>query len=290
MSETLILVLAVFASVIAACVILACILITSNPSESSGSNGSGGGWTGSTTGLGMSGSAPPIVSWQGKMAFKVEYKGGEIHPSGTNCNMSFNPPGVFPASQVRVRFRLWIADNFPWTTTPSHNVAGKLGGLKIGSGSASGGNYSTTGASFRLTFKDDGMANAYLYPQLRQASSGNDDLPWSTLDQSASLRNVSTVHTGISVWRVNDTLRLKKQQWNSVEMFCRLNTPGKFDGLMELVINDKKLSLDTVRYRYDAGTLITSYSLGTFFGGGDKSYAPPSTTNAYFADYAFSAS
>lgn len=243
---------------------------------------------GNVSGLGVSGRAPPIVDWEGKKAFKVTYRAGQIHPSGTDCNMSLTPPGMFPTSQCRVSFKLWVADNFAWTKTKQNSVGGKLGGFTIGFGDHSGSNYSTTGASFRLTFKDNGMANGYLYPQLRKASRGDSSLPWSALDQSEALRSVSTVNAGISVWRHNTALILKKQQWNTIEMFCRLNTPGKYDGVLELVINGVKATMNQTRYRYDAATLISRYDLGTFFGGGNISYAPPSTTYAYFADYSFS--
>lgn len=229
---------------------------------------------------------PPLVNWQGKKAFKVTYKGGKIHSGATNCNMSFDPTGVFPATQCRATFSVWVADNFPWEKTPGKSIGGKFGGFRIGTGVASGARYSTTGASYRLTFHEQGGLTGYLYPAMKSAFVGR-KASWKRQDQSMDVQRVSVISSGVTVWYKNDELALKKGQWNTVDMFLRLNTPGKYDGVMELTVNGVKKRLDTVRYRYDSAK-INSFHLSTFFGGSTTKFAPPQDTTVWFADYAFS--
>ncbi|KAL4854705.1 hypothetical protein ACK3TF_004648 [Chlorella vulgaris] len=234
--------------------------------------------------LATSGRAPPIVTWQNRQAFKITYQGGQRGPGGTDSSLVMAPKSVFPCSKLKVSFKIWFADNFVWDATGSHRVGGKLGGIFMGSGKASGGNYSSTAASYRLSFKDGGYGIGYFYPQLKRSQSGSPS--WAEADQSPELERVSSISTGIAVWRHNNPFAFKRRQWNTVEMYCALNTPGKKDGVMQLTVNGKSQRLTSVRYRYD-NMLITGFHLVSFFGGGDLSYAPPATTHAWFADYKF---
>lgn len=229
---------------------------------------------------------PPVVSWQGKQAFHVTYKGGEIHGGATNCNVRFNPAGVFPATQCRARFSVWLADNFPFVKQKGKSIGGKFGGFEIGQGVASGARYSTTGATYRVTFHPGGTLTGYLYPEMRRAFVGR-SASWAQEDQSPELQSVSVIQSGVHVWHDNTDLALKKGQWNDIDMFMKLNTPGKYDGVMELTVNGVTKRLDSVRYRYDNAT-INAFHLSTFFGGGTKKFAPPEDTAVWFADYAFS--
>jgi hypothetical protein len=233
--------------------------------------------------LNASGKMPPVVTWQGKQAFKFTYTG--IHNQNVDGSPVFKPTGIFPCNQCRVSFSLWIDDNFPLTKTSSHKVGGKLGGFRIGSGNATGNRYTPTAATYRLTFKEEGTLTGYLYPAVRKTFTGN-RAPWDLLDQSQALQSVSNIASGIHVWNGNKELVLRKGRWNAISMFCKLNTPGKYDGVMELTVNGVTKRLDSVRYRYD-NIQMTAYHLETFFGGSDESYAPPQTTHAWFADYSF---
>ena len=238
--------------------------------------------------LGIKGSKiHPQITFQGLQAWKATYRAGVIHSGGVDLNFSMTPPGVFPCTEATVSFKLWFADSFDWTATKDHSVGGKLGGFGIGYGDASGGNYSTTGASLRLTFKDGGQAIPYLYPVLRHASSGNGSLPWSALDQSTELQQVSYVAAGIHVFGTNAKMYFKKGQWNPVTIHIKLNDPGAYNGLLEMTVNGTTQSLNTVRYRYSASTLINNFDISTFFGGSTNRFAPPVTTQVYFADYHF---
>lgn len=229
------------------------------------------------------GRMPPIVSYQGKQAYQFTYQAGKIHGEGVNGSITLRPPAL-PATQARVRFRVWFADNFPWDGANNQPVGGKLGGFMIGTGEASGGNYSPTGASFRVVFKKDGELDGYLYPAVRRPYQGR-SISWEALDQSDEVRAVGSIATGVHLWR-GGPLKVYKGRWNTIDMFCRLNTPGAKDGILALAVNGVTRQLSTVRYRYDSAR-IERFELGTFFGGGDQSYAPRVTTSAWFSDFLF---
>lgn len=247
--------------------------------------GGGAAWAGGTLNIRTTGRPPPIVTYQGVRAYQFTYAAGKIHGEGVNGSITLFP-AVLPADRVRVRYRVWFADNFGWDGEGGRSVGGKLGGLMIGTGDSTGGNFSTTGASYRVVFKRGGEANGYLYPELKQAYSGS-SVSWDQLDQSDELKSVSKIETGVHVWR-GGPLKLYKRRWNTVDMWCKLNTPGAKDGVLALTINGVTRQLDTVRYRNDSAR-IERFDLGTFFGGGDLSYAPRETTSAWFADFLFTA-
>lgn len=250
-------------------------------------------------GLRVSGKkVPPVVRKDGRPAYEVLYRAGKVHPGGTNTSCTFAPAGFFPSEQCRFRFRLWVDAAFPWEGVNPRQVGGKIIGFKVGTGDASGGNYSPTGATFRLTWAFHGGVGPYLYPQVRRAHSAarsGEDISWEDLDQSPEVQKVAYVAKGVHMFYPKDKkdpgawdLRLRKGAWNDVEMFMRLNTPGRYDGVLATTINGASKSISSVRYRYDDAK-INGIVLGTFFGGGTTKYAPPTDVRNLYADFAFSA-
>lgn len=246
--------------------------------------------------LRASGRVPPVVRKAGVPAYEVLYRAGRVHPGGTNAGATFAPPGVFPAEKCRFRFRLWVDEAFPWDGDDPRKVGGKIIGFKIGTGDASGGDYSPTGASFRLTWSYHGGVGPYLYPQVRRAHDTNAsgrNIGWDQLDQSPEVRGLAYVAKGVHMFYPGDKkdpaawgLRLRRGAWNEVEMFCALNAPGKYDGVLAVTINGVTQSVGSVRYRYDDAK-IQGVVLGTFFGGGSAAYAPPRDVRNWYADFRF---
>lgn len=247
--------------------------------------------------LGASGKGATPVNKAGKLAYEALYKKGKIHGGGSSLNLDIIPKEFFPAEQLRFSFKIMYDDNFPWDP-PREKVGGKIIGFFIGKGSASGGNYTKTAASFRLTWSFNGGVGPYLYPQVKnpfsKGGSGKPDIPKEDLDQSQEVWDVSYVAAGMHVFfpkKKEDPnaweLKFKKGQWNDVEMFIKLNTPGKKDGLLSLTVNGVTKSLKTVRFRND-NAKIERVEIATFFGGGTQDYAPPADTKAWYADFGFS--
>lgn len=236
-------------------------------------------------GANVRGTPPPIVTKEGKRAYEFVMFKGKVHPSGTNASFSISPASFFPSDRCRVRFKVWFDENFTWDETDQHPVAGKVAGFVLGDG-GNGGEFSTKGGSYRLTFREKRGAVAYLYPQVRQAYTGR-TISWSLLDQKDSVIRQSYVSTGVHVFVKNrqPIMRFKAGQWNVVEMHAKLNTPGKYDGIMELAINDDRQTLDEVRYRLDNEVKIENFLVQPFFGGSNTSYAPKTDIRMWFTDF-----
>lgn len=240
----------------------------------------------------------PVVNKAGIPAYEVRLKKGRIHGEGSNMYCNLTPRAFFPSEQCRFAFKVWFDDNFPWGDEMK-KVGGKLLGFRIGKGDAQGGDYSSTGASFRMTWARHGGVGPYLYPQVRGEYSkkkAGKNITWKELDQSEEVQAVSDIASGVHMFYPKRKgkgeieqwdLRLHKGKWNEIEMFCRLNTPGRKDGILEVTVNGVKKSVSSVRYRNDDSKL-EQIKISTFFGGGNDDYAPPQDTRIWFADFAFS--
>lgn len=243
--------------------------------------------------LKASGKIPPVVTKNGMPAFEVTYKKGTIGGSGSNMNAMLAPTAFFPTDQVRMKCKIMYEPGFPWGPDMKKST-GKIIGFSIGTGDASGGNYSETGATYRITWAFNGGTAPYLYPQVRDAHSKGANIALSDLDQSDEVNRVAIVEAGVHLFYPKDRrdagawdAKMIVGAWNDVEMFIKLNTPGKKDGILEMTVNGVRKRLSTVRYRYDKA-LINGVKAHTFFGGGSKDYAPPRDCKAWYADFSFS--
>jgi hypothetical protein len=249
--------------------------------------------------LRASGQVAPVVTRSGRPAYEITYQKGVIHGRGSNMNALLAPAAHFPADQCRLRVKLFYEPGFPWGARMP-KAGGKIIGFEIGRGAASGGNYSPTGASLRVTWSYNGGVGPYLYPQVRAPLSKKQtgvNADWAALDQSEPVRNVSYIATGVHMFypAAKDRkrpeawdLRLREGVWNDVELFVKLNTPGRHDGVVELTVNGVTKRSTDVRYRYDDAKIM-GVRLHSFFGGGSQDYAPTHTARAWYADFGFSA-
>ncbi|KAI0633273.1 hypothetical protein C8Q77DRAFT_1114063 [Trametes polyzona] len=76
-------------------------------------------------------------------------------------------------------------------------------------------------------------------------------------------------------------------QWNRVTLLVRLNQPlNTANGEVVLYYNNvKALDEQALQYRSNADITVGGLWFSTFFGGGDDSWAPPSTVHAYFRNF-----
>ena len=246
------------------------------------------------TRLSAKGSKTPIVMKEGLMAYEVTYPANGRDKS--NMNITFAQPGYFPSTQARFRFKIFPDPAWPFSGTPS----GKLAGFAIGKGASSGGHYSTNGASMRLTWDANGGLSPYVYPELHQALNTlqtKKKLTIPQLDQDpgfmADAPNGAQSEispAGTHMWHPKHgqnsyALAFVRGRWNQIEMFVKLNTPGKYDGIVEYSVNGKTLRFEKMRYRYDS-SLIESVQIHTFFGGG-QSNTSPLQVKMWYADFEF---
>lgn len=239
--------------------------------------------------LNARGSLPPMERKQGAQAFRVTLRKNKVGSSSSNAFVKMQPRGFFPADESRVTFRVWFDDDMDWEPSDWHRVGGKLGGFSMGTGDATGGVFSDSGASCRVTFGERRAAMAYLYPQTRRTLRHR-YVTWRDLDQRESFVEHSYIATGVHVFSPKISprpLRFLKGRWNDVELAVRLNRPGRYDGVLELVVNGNRKRLTEVRFRYDRDVRINGFVLNPFFGGSSRQYAPRTDITLWFADFEF---
>lgn len=82
--------------------------------------------------------------------------------------------------------------------------------------------------------------------------------------------------------------QFKPGQWYTIEWRVKMNTPGKSDGIIQSWIDGKPAVSKNLMYRMNNGFAIDKFIFSTFFGGGDSSWAPPSTQYIYWDDIVIS--
>lgn len=77
-------------------------------------------------------------------------------------------------------------------------------------------------------------------------------------------------------------------RWYTLEWRVKMNTPGQSDGIMQSWIDGKPAVDKRIKYRMNNSFSIDKFIFSTFFGGGDSSWAPPSTQYIYWDDITIS--
>lgn len=163
-------------------------------------------------------------------------------------------PGALPAREATFAFDVYFARGWNFSR------GGKIGGLFVGTGSASGYAHSPTAASHRIMWQADGGAISYLYPP-----SGLPQADPKLLDSGHGIGYFKDLFPA-------GTLRVGT--WNSVVLGTKLNTfdgdgqPNP-DGVATLQINGVRGVKNDIRWARSPDLLITSVQFNTFFGGPD---------------------
>lgn len=180
---------------------------------------------------------------------------------------TFNVPSQFSLG-AKLTFDINFAPGFSFDNN-STGSRGKIGGLFVGQGSASGCNHSEA-ASHRLMFEHNRSALSYVY------------IPTSTRGkQPAFINALGDPRCGLSVWKKElDNIFSATGSWYTVTVGIKLNTVGKNDGYSYMEITGpKSIKLETggmVWRMKDWG--ITKADFNTFFGGdGNMTKVTPSS-------------
>lgn len=179
-------------------------------------------------------------------------------------------PGGLPAREATFAFDVYFARGW------NFSQGGKIGGLFVGTGDASGYAHSPTASSHRIMWQKDGGAISYLYPP-----SG---LPQTdpTLQDSGH---------GIGYFKdIFPAGTLKVGAWNSVVLGVKLNTFSaslpNADGVATLQINGVRGVKNDIRWARSPDLLITSLQFNTFFGGPDPAVCD---CTAYYKNFKLAA-
>lgn len=165
----------------------------------------------------------------------------------------------FPVSTgAVVSFDVKFDANFEWS------CGGKIGGLFVGTGKASGGNYSANGASHRVMWDDDGGVFSYVY-----IPKGSDNRQPALLSKAGNY--------GQGIFKDEFARSFTTDKWYTVHCGIQLNSPGKSDGKLLFGVNSKIKVLNGVVWRLNSDP-VTRFSFGLFHGG-PCSAARQSTAN-----------
>jgi hypothetical protein len=159
-----------------------------------------------------------------------------------------------PVDSATLRYRVRFPTGFDFVK------GGKLPGLFGGTATA-GGNTpdGTDGFSTRYMWRADGVGEVYAYlPESDEVgtSLGRGDWSWPT------------------------------GRWVEVEQEVVLNTPGDADGQITVQLDGQEVHKSThLTFRSVAEVQIEGIFFSTFFGGGDPTWATPTTQTVQFADF-----
>lgn len=212
-------------------------------------------------------------------SLKVVYVGGKV---GAASGVGFHaaPRHMFPTLHARVSYKVYFPEDFDWVK------GGKLPGLFIGNPGASGGHWDYKAGSARVTWQRDGIACVYIYIPLQVAFNGSKEEAMCV--QSDEFQKVchATKSKGCHLWH-SGPLQFQRGQWNDVTLDMRMNTVGKKNGSLELIVNGVSAVCHGMVWRKTAHLAIGGVSVQTFYGGSTPEAAAPKTGSHYvkFKDF-----
>ncbi|MCY2976332.1 MAG: hypothetical protein NTW52_16880 [Planctomycetota bacterium] len=197
-----------------------------------------------------------VIRADEKSWLRVNYAKGEIGPDKNGADWRW-PFGDRESAQLKYTMR--------FSTDFDFVKGGKLPGLSGGPENISGGKPADgkNGFSARLMWRRDGRGEAYVY-HAQQSSNYGDSFPFPS------------------------DFRFPKGQPIEVRILVKMNNPNRKDGLLrvwigmpgkaEFLVVDKP----EMQWRTTDQFGVDSIYFDTFYGGGDKSWAP---TNSGFAEF-----
>lgn len=210
---------------------------------------------------------------------QVMYPAKSVNPSSDSpggFNFYVSPPVIFPAEEVYLTYQVKFSGDDHLHRKLLHDFdwvkGGMLPGLWIGKMGALDTNYIEDGASVRIMWRKDGLAEAYLYvntqlPEFYQLPGYFNNKP-----------HGESMYRGFSQFVSN--------VWNTVILRIKLNTVGENNGILQLSINNKTLTYDKMNWRNSENTTINGILMHSFFGGSDDTWATPTEQKVYFSKFA----
>lgn len=215
-----------------------------------------------------------IVYTKYENLLKVFYPKNSYKPSSSpegGIGFYASPTELFPCNEITLSYDLYFDDSF------DPNLGGKLPGLFMGPPGSSGGRHSDKNGSCRVMWRkySDSSKNiidaeAYIYASKKQKSEYN-KIPGLVINKKY----------GDSLWRGN--IQLNKYKWNNIQIYCKVNTFDKSDGILKLTINGDSYEYSNMIWT-NKKSKIQGITFDTFFGGGTSKWATPHDTSIYFRD------
>lgn len=211
----------------------------------------------------------------------IDLKKGK-HGSKSGGSFRSNPNDLLPAEAITFSYEVYFHPSFNWVK------GGKLPGVCLGQKEvdcSTGGEWSPTQGSFRIMFRENGVAIGYSYMAIK----GGSDAAFSAQGNGYKKIAETTGGTGHNLWRhTNAGLKFTKG-WNTVTMDLKLNTPGQKNGMISLTINGVNRIVRDVAFRESSSVKFTNVLVVSFFGGGSDDYNSPVDTYVKFRNFRFDA-
>jgi len=196
----------------------------------------------------------------------VKYPKGQVKTgqSGMHTKVPFDVVDEY--DELYISYWVYFPEDFEF------RAGGKLPGLAYQT--------SERNMSLRLMWRYDGLIEFYVHYNTEPTWDGwHASINWSLTDPYDEPNGEPQA----------DQVKFKKGQWNHVEMYNKLNTPGQNDGIMRGWLNGN-LAIDITDngdYRQaDEGDIhLNIIYLSTFFGGSDETFQPTKDLEAYFDDF-----
>ena len=236
------------------------------------------------------GKAPWNITWIGNPEnlsvvngeFVVKIKKG-LHGEASGGAFRANPNNKLPAQSVTMSYEVYFPADLQWIK------GGKLPGVCFGTADgkcSTGGDWQPDSGSFRVMFREDGLAIGYSYLAIKGGAQAAINAQGSGYKDVV----VATGGTGHDLWKKkNAGLRFKKGTWNAVTMQLQMNTPGKKDGVISLTVNGDNRTVKDTMFRQDASVKFTNAIVVSFFGGGSDDWNSPIDTTIKFRNFRFDA-
>jgi len=186
-------------------------------------------------------------------ALEISYRAGHFSNSYTGAQWQYE---FKQYEELYSSYRIKFGKNFDFVK------GGKLPGFAGGTSPTGGADVSgTDGWSGRIMWRSDGRVVQYVYHPDKPGKYG-EDFPW----------NCS----------------FKPGTWHTIQNRFVMNTPGKYDGIIQAWF-DGKLVLDKrdMRFRDVDSFGIDLFYFSTFFGGGDDSWSTSKDETVMFDDFKF---
>jgi hypothetical protein len=156
------------------------------------------------------------------------------------------------------------------------NKGGKLMGLYGGHSECSGGNNADSCWSTRFMWRPNGAGEVYTYIDKSEQKSN-------LCKQKGVICNQQY---GYSFGR--GSFAYKTGKWNNVGQIIELNSPGKQDGSLKILVNGKQVyQIDNLYFQSGDWSTI-GIDFETFFGGATSDWASPTDQYAYFNNFVMS--
>lgn len=170
--------------------------------------------------------------------------------AGSGKSFSKNFSGSpFPMQACVVTFEIMFDKGFEF------GCRGKVGGLFVGTGSASGCNYSKDGASLRMMWEAGPPSTAFAYTYVPDGS------------QKIQPRELSEVtRCGQDATDKKFGAKMTPGNWYRIELGIKLNTVGKKDGVLYMAFENDSVVVNGVTWRTQ-NIPITKFSYNVFHGG-----------------------